>query len=526
MSVTAFPVLARILTDRGLHRTRIGGLALASAAVDDVLAWSLLAVVVAIGRRPARRPVAASCLVPLYLAVMVCGRPAAAAPAVGRWCDRAAAGSPRRAGGRADRPAVLSPCATEWMGVHFIFGAFVFGAVMPRETAARAARRRSWSGCEQVSVLLLLPVFFVVAGLSVDLSHVGPDRPAGAAGAILAVAIGGKFVGAYARRPASRVPAAGRPASLAALMNTRGLTEIVILTSGCSWACSTGQLFSLMVVMALVTTAMAGPLLSAIYPQRLIERDIAEADRALLGEPPPHRILVLVDAPGSADALVDVGAGLAASRPHSEVVLAHLVSHRETTQLEVGSGLGEELLQLTETMTQLEGLAARARQHGVRAVVQSRFSENVAGELSEYVAAAAPDTIVLGQNGVSRADLGADGSTQLVTVLGPPPAAPGAVAVRWARGADGAAAVQVAAQLAVAGQLSLIVAPGGGRRATVAASLARHGVPASDGPPPDGALLVGPAGDAGAHLSVVAGSREASDDMDQWVAALDERRIL
>ena len=519
MSVTAFPVLARILVDRGLHRTRIGGLALASAAVDDVLAWSLLAIVVAVAGTGGHQERLA--FVPLYAAVMIWGF---------RPLLRRLAGVYLRRGRLTPNvlAAVLigllvSCLATDWMGVKFIFGAFVFGLVMPRETAG-ALREDILESLQQVTVLVLLPVFFVVSGLSVNLSTVGLSGLLELL-AILAVAIGGKFGGAFAGARLVRVPPR-QAGVLAALMNTRGLTEIVILTIGLQLGVLSGQLYSLMIVMAIVTTAMAGPLLKAIYPRRLMERDIAEADRVLLGEPPPHRILVLVDAPGSADALVDVGAGLAASRPHSEVVLAHLVPHRETTQLEVGSGLGEELLQLTETMTQLEGLAARARQHGVRAVVQSRFSENVAGELSEYVAAAAPDTIVLGQNGVSRADLGADGSTQLVTVLGPPPAAPGAVAVRWARGADGAAAVQVAAQLAVAGQLSLIVAPGGGRRATVAASLARHGVPASDGPPPDGALLVGPAGDAGAHLSVVAGSREASDDMDQWVAALDERRIL
>ena len=285
------------------------------------------------------------------------------------------------------------------MGIKFIFGAFVFGLVMPRE-AAGALREDILESLEQVSVLVLLPVFFVVSGLSVNLSTVGLSGLLELL-AILAVAIGGKFGGAFAGARLVRVPPR-QAGVLAALMNTRGLTEIVILTVGLQLGVLSGQLYSLMIVMAIVTTAMAGPLLKAIYPRRLMERDIAEADRALAGELPPHRILVLVDAPGSADSLVDVGAGLAASRPHSEVVLAHLVPHRETTQLEVGTGLGEELLQLTETMTQLEGLAARARQHGVRAVVQSRFSENVAGELPEYVAAAAPDTIVLGRNGVSR----------------------------------------------------------------------------------------------------------------------------
>jgi hypothetical protein len=156
----------------------------------------------------------------------------------------------------------------------------------------------------------------------------------------------------------------------------------------------------------------------------------------------------------------------------------------------------------------------------------------VAGELSEYVAAAAPDTIVLDADGSgvgSREVLGADGTTQVVTVLTRPPAAPGAVAVRWARGVNGAAALQVATQLAVANNMNLVVAPGGGRRgAAMAAGLARRGIAASDGPLPAGALLVAAADDGsdGAHLTVLAGSNEGSDDLDQWVEALDERRIL
>jgi Kef-type K+ transport system membrane component KefB len=529
MSVTAFPVLARILVDRGLHRTRIGGLALASAAVDDVLAWSLLAIVVALaGAGGASERLA---FVPVYAAVMIwVFRPLL------RWL----AGYYLRQGRLTPNVLaavliglLLSCLATDWMGVKFIFGAFVFGLVMPRE-AAGALREDILESLQQITVLVLLPVFFVVSGLSVNLSTIGLSGLYELA-LIMLVAVGGKFGGAFAGARLVRVPPR-QAGVLAALMNTRGLTEIVILSIGLQLHVLDQQLYSLMIVMAIGTTAMAGPLLKAIYPSRIMQRDIAEADRALLGEPPPHRILVLIDAPAApaaTDALVEVGAGLAASRAHSEVVLSHLVPHRDGGRLnggrlEVGTGLGEELLQLTETMSRLEGLAARARQHGVPAVVQSRFSDDITGELPGYVAAAAPDTIVLGPDGTSRAALGAGGTTQLVTVLGRPPQAPGAVAVRWARGADGAAAVQVAAQLAVAGQLSLVVAPGGGRRASVAAALARHGVAATDGPAPDGALLVAAAGDGGGdvHLAVVAGSKEGSDDLDQWVEALEERRIL
>src|SRR6185295_13859180 len=138
MSVTAFPVLARILTDRNMHRTRIGSIALASAATDDVLAWSLLAVLAGL---------------------------------------------------------LLSSFATDWMGVKYIFGAFLFGVVMPREGAAAALREEILDRLEQVSVLVLLPVFFVVSGLSVNLSSVGLSGLTELC-LILLVAVVGKFGGA------------------------------------------------------------------------------------------------------------------------------------------------------------------------------------------------------------------------------------------------------------------------------------------------------------------------------------------
>jgi Kef-type K+ transport system membrane component KefB len=518
MSVTAFPVLARILVDRGLHRTRIGGLALASAAVDDVLAWSLLAIVVAVAGTGGSQ--ARLLLAPVYVAVML---------VVVRPLLRRLAGVYQRQGRLT--PSVLATVlaglllscyATDWMGVKFIFGAFLFGIIMPRE-GFQALREDILESLQQVSVLVLLPVFFVVSGLSVNLSTIGVSGLVELV-AIMAVAIAGKFGGAFAGGRLAGVPRR-QAGVLAALMNTRGLTEIVILTIGLQLHILSAQLYTLMIVMAIGTTAMAGPLLAFIYPSRLMQRDIAAADRALLGEAPRHRILVLIGAPEAAAGLVDVGAGLAASREHSEVVLSHLVPHRSGQRLEVGAGLGSELLRLTGTMTELQALAARAAQHGVPAVVQSRFSEDITAELPGYVAAAGPDTIVRDSAGGPGEVLGAGGTTQVVTVLRRPPESPGTVGVRWARGGNGEAALQVGAQLAVANQLDLVLVPGGGRRAALAADLSRRGVRASDGPLPDGALLVAAAGDGDdAHLSVLAGSRESSDDLDEWAQALGGKR--
>jgi hypothetical protein len=141
------------------------------------------------------------------------------------------------------------------------------------------------------------------------------------------------------------------------------------------------------------------------------------------------------------------------------------------------------------------------------------------------VAAARPDTVVLGPGGTSGA-LAAEGAVQLVRVLRGLPEAPAAVAVLWERGERGAAAVQVAAQLAVANRLKLVISPAGGTSARLAAQLTREGIAASDGPPPAGAIVVTAAADGtgNAHLAVLAGTRAGSDDLDRWVQELDKTR--
>jgi len=529
MSITAFPVLARILSDRGLHRTRVGGLALAAASVDDVLAWALLAVVIAVAGAGAGHHQLRLVLAPVYAAVMI-------------WLVRPALRKLAEVYQRQGRltPTVLaavlamlllSSYATDWMGVKFIFGAFIFGIVMPRDEPA--LREAILERLEQVSVLVLLPVFFVVAGLNVNLRGIGLSGLVDLV-LIMLVAVAGKFGGAYfgARLTGVRSRQSG---ALAALMNTRGLTEIVILTVGLQLGILNKALFTLMVVMAVVTTGMAGPLLKVIYPNRIMERDIAEADRAALGEAAAHRIVVLIDDLTTAAPLIEVGSRLAASRPHSQLVLSHLVPHKPAGRLEVGAGLGGELLQMTQTMARLQELAADAG--GGHAMVQSRFSDDVSAELPSYVAAADPGTVVLRPGSGPVEALGANGATQLVYVLRPLPAAPAAAVVRWERGADGEAAVQVAAQLSVASGLDLLVPPSGRQATSVAADLRKRGLPARSGTEPAGGIVVAPVSgleqadgheppaagghDSDVHLAVVAGTNEASDDMDQWVQALD-----
>jgi len=438
------------------------------------------------------------------------------------------------------------------MGVKFIFGAFIFGIVMPRDEPA--LRQAILERLEQVSVILLLPVFFVIAGLKVNLSGIGVSGLLDLL-LIMIVAVVGKFGGAYfgARLTGVRARQAG---ALAALMNTRGLTELVILTVGLNLGILNAQLYTLMVVMAIVTTGMAGPLLRYIYPNRIIERDITEADRSLLGRAGAHRVVVLVDDPVTAGPLVDLAAQLASARTNTEVVLTHLVANQQTERLEVGSGLGGELLAMTATMDTLNQLGVRAQARGVTAIVQSRFSDNVAAELPGYVGAADPDKIVMYRDAAPIGELSNEGRVQIVVLVKPLPEAPTAAVAQWIRGADSDAALQVAGELAVAGNLDLVLTPAGRQTTTRASDLTKRGLAATVGTTPDGSVVVGPADallavpagvvaqaaaadgsdpiadpdDAGPigsdgvrdiHIAVVAGSNEASDDMDQWVEALD-----
>jgi Sodium/hydrogen exchanger family len=423
---------------------------------------------------------------------------------------------------------LLSAWATNWMNLHFIFGAFLFGVVMPREDVI-GMREEMLVRIEQLSVLVLLPIYFVVSGLSINLSTIGSSGLVELA-AILVVAIIGKLVGAWGGAQLAGIR--GRNAGvMATLMNTRGLTEIVILGVGLQLHILTKPLYALMVVMALVTTAMSGPLLRAIYPDRVMEHDIAVADKAQLAGGPSHRILVLIDQPETAGPLVDLGADLVARRPGSELVLAHLMSIRAESRLEIGAGFGAELAQMTVVMGQLNDLVKRAEQRGASALVFSRFSDDVAGELPGYVAAAEPDTVVFRAGGTADEALRAEDTTRLVTARAPWPQQPTAVVVFSGSGPNATGALEVATLLAAARKLELVVAGAEGRRARATVTeLTRKGISASSGPPPDGSLII--AGDddaaalaAGVQLTVrAASSGELVEEVGTPVSALEPER--
>ncbi|MEV1050131.1 cation:proton antiporter [Streptomyces sp. NPDC049887] len=266
MSITAFPVLARILTDRGIQHTRVGALAMASAAVGDAVAWLLLAAVLTFMGSQSSWHVL---LVLPYAVIML----AVVRPLLGRFLATREPSEPGAAPlGALTVLLLISGALSEWFGLHFIFGAFLAGAIVPRHGTERL--RAAVTDRFETITWMLLPAYFTVAGLKVDLSTVDGDG-LGELGLILLVAIGGKFGGAYlGARAAGR---SGRSATtLGILMNTRGLTELIILGVGLQLGLLDTDLYSLMVVMALVTTAMTAPLLRWAYPRQMVGADLQE----------------------------------------------------------------------------------------------------------------------------------------------------------------------------------------------------------------------------------------------------------
>lgn len=260
MSVTAFPVLARILTDRQAQKTRLGATALACAAVDDVTAWTLLAFVAGVANAQMESVAWTVVAVIAYVLFMFF----VARPLI----LRAAAWEARWDEGPLSRSAMaavfvlllLSAYATEAIGIHALFGAFVLGVILPH--GGRIAEQLR-SRLEDVVVVLFLPPFFAFTGTRTQIGLVSGTQDWLVCGLVLLVAILGKFGGAFT---AARISGIGwrQSAALGAMMNTRGLMELIVLNLGLDLGVISPTLFTMFVIMTLVTTFSCSPALDLI----------------------------------------------------------------------------------------------------------------------------------------------------------------------------------------------------------------------------------------------------------------------
>jgi Kef-type K+ transport system membrane component KefB len=256
LAMTAFPVLARILRDKGLDGTPVGSITIAAAAIGDILGWGVLAV--ALAALASGGPWAYVRIV-IEIAAFVLVMLTVVQPLLGR----ALRSSTGAAIALIVPGALLAAAITDAIGVHAVFGAFLAGLAMPRiETVPDLAEVRGWL---TPVVALLGSIYFVASGMGVDIPALRPGD-LGAFAVIIVAACAGKFLGAFV---AAR--AAGqdrhRAASIGVLMNTRGLIEIVLLTVGRDAGLIDDRLYTLLALMAIVTTLLTAPLLEAITPE-------------------------------------------------------------------------------------------------------------------------------------------------------------------------------------------------------------------------------------------------------------------
>jgi Kef-type K+ transport system membrane component KefB len=262
MSVTAFPVLARILTDRGAHNSAMGTVALTCAAVDDVTAWCLLAIVVSIATHKGSGALLTIGLSVAYLTGMiVLVRPLLARLA--RWQQ----GQPSLTRGVLALICVLllvSALTTEAVGIHAVFGAFALGTMIPHDSSLAVALKAK---LEDIVVVFFLPAFFAYTGMRTQIGLVSGVGAWAWCILILITASVGKFGGTFA---AARLSGFGwrDAASIGVLMNTRGLVELIVLNIGLDLKVISPTLFAMLVLMAVVTTVSTTPILQAISKVR------------------------------------------------------------------------------------------------------------------------------------------------------------------------------------------------------------------------------------------------------------------
>ena len=383
MSITAFPVLARILTERRLHKTKLGAVTITCAAIDDVTAWCILAVVVTVARADS----AASALPTvgwsiLFILVMIFG----VRPLLGRLA------SYHEDQGRLSGTVMavifvgllLSALATDRIGIHSIFGAFLFGAIMPQRSELT---EELFEKLEDFSVVFLLPLFFAFSGLRTDVLSLGADPELWMyTGLVLLVAVAGKWGGSTIA--ARAVGMHWRDSlSLGVLMNCRGLTELVILNIGLELGVIPPQLFSILVIMALVTTFMTTPLLALLKPEvEPVVADLPEEDEV-------ERVLVHVASLENAYEMIHTAlASVAKADDRIEIVLLRTIQTR-SDQLLVGPLSDGRAVE--RARRSLKPLTQFVEGAGASAVTMALQTTDVSRAVIEVAAERSIDTVVL-----------------------------------------------------------------------------------------------------------------------------------
>ncbi|HSQ67325.1 MAG TPA: cation:proton antiporter [Polyangiaceae bacterium] len=305
MSITAFPVLARILLERRLHRTRVGTLAIASAAAVDVMAACVIAFLVAMVRRGHLLGAVGTTMVAVLFGLTMVF---VVRPLLSRWLPRA---SPDGISQNFVAVAVLlllgASLATEIAGVGALFGAFMAGAALPKDGGFA---RQLAEKVEDLVLVFFLPLFFAYSGLRTELGVLGSAQAYSSCAVILAVAFLGKLGAGAAAARLSGLPWA-EAGAVGSLLNARGVVEVVVLNVGLDLHLVPPGLFSMFIVMALVTTLATAPLLDVFYPRERALRDAMAKEPAQTG----FTALVCVEDVAAVEPLVAVARAFAGGQP-------------------------------------------------------------------------------------------------------------------------------------------------------------------------------------------------------------------
>jgi Kef-type K+ transport system membrane component KefB len=330
MSITAFPVLARIVQERGMHKSRLGTIVITCAAADDITAWCLLAVVIAIvkagGIMSAFLTIGLALAYVLFMIKLV--RP---------FLHRV--GNLSTARGNVGKPFValffvvllLSAFATELIGIHALFGAFMTGAIMPENNKFRSLFIEK---IEDFALIVLLPLFFVYTGLRTEIGLINNGALWLCTLMIIFVAVFGKFIGSMV---AARVVGQNWKNSLqiGALMNTRGLMELVVLNIGYDLGVLSPEIFAMMVVMALATTFMTGPSLHFIEKIFNKKAKLKVANDLELGTS-PKEVLLVFDNPEAGEQLLKIGSILFYNDV-TKYTVAHFAANEDLHLYDIGN---------------------------------------------------------------------------------------------------------------------------------------------------------------------------------------------
>jgi Kef-type K+ transport system membrane component KefB/nucleotide-binding universal stress UspA family protein len=387
MSVTAFPVLARILSEQNLTRTRVGAVTIACAAVDDITAWTILAVVVAIVR-------ASSMQTPLWLTLVgsagylllmvVVVRPGL------RYLEKFYKNRGRLTQDMVGVTLLLvlaSAWTTEWIGIHALFGAFAMGAIMPKRSGFV---HDLIDKLEDLTVVLLLPIFFAFAGLKTSIGLVvGPEMWL-YLGGVLLVAVGGKFGGSTV---AARITGLSwrESGALGILMNTRGLMELVILTIGLEIGVISPALYTMMVMMALITTAMTTPMLELIYPPRLIREASIDIEDE---RPNSYTVVVPVSLPSAGPGLLEAARLLVPPGQTGRIYALHLERPSNASMAERQIEAPKEAVGTSNEA--LAPLLAHAEKIGVPVRPISFVSRDIPEDIRDTARAKGADLVLMG----------------------------------------------------------------------------------------------------------------------------------